>query len=850
LSSSSSSTSSSSTVNLSTSSTSDSSSSTSVSSSSTSSSSTVNLSTSSTSISSLSSSSSSSVSEVSSSSSTINQSTSSTSVSSSSSSTSSSSTINLSTSSTSESSSSTVSTSSSSSSTINLSTSSTSESSSSSSTSESSLSTSSSTSISTSSSSGFDNLVPNDFADIEDDTTSTTITDIAGSDLSITLVGTSHIMAFMSVEMSNTVGGNSSFYAIQINGVDSTEIERFVSTAGFTGNAGVTFRTASALSPGTYTVRGRHRTEGGTLSSHIELMAIGLEDGLGNQIPSVYSAVTDSVSATTLQQVSGLLQQMDMPDSNKHMMSVIAASMSVDMGSGTVNLQSKVANQNEIASRTFGTNNGAVTVINRTIDTAIFGNNPVDGSWSTTAGTATGDPIQMSGIGFACGNDRKLDSDRISTSGQTVSGTVFEDLLGSETGLTVVNPLADICMMVAVSASIDTASQTLFFRIVTDGMVVETFERTFSSAGSAGSMYKIYTVSNPGTGAHEMKLQWATSGNDVTATIASFQNVCFATECTADVNESSQSSIEFSSFTSSSSSESSLEFSSFSKSSSSSSTAVSVTSSSSSSTQESGVTSSSSSSLEFSSFSSSSSFVSFTSSSSSSSSTEVSETSSQSSSSVSESSLSSLGESSSSSQTVSSSSSRTITSSSSSSPSSIEFSSFTSSSSSSETTIPVTWNNFIDTGPIAPGNTLEKFTGPNAYVSGAESDQVLVSGAGYVEWTVEDITVSRKYLGLARNPDPSDGGRNAADWGINQSNNDFQVRELGIQVFNDNNIVAVNDVLRIQVNINGTVDYLHNGAVLYTSAVLITYPVRVDASIRDLGTRILNAVLHGNWQVL
>lgn len=201
---------------------------------------------------------------------------------------------------------------------------------------------------------------------------------------------------------------------------------------------------------------------------------------------------------------------------------------------------------------------------------------------------------------------------------------------------------------------------------------------------------------------------------------------------------------------------------------------------------------------------------------------------------------------SSSSESVSSSSSQSgVSSLSSSSSSSLEPAGFSSSSSSSAFTIPITFTNFVNSNTVAPGNSLTKNGGGN-WAAGAESDQIL-NGPGYVEWTVDDITNSRKMGGLSPNPDPFDGTRRNIVFGLMQRNNDFIVRENNTNVFTENNLTAINDIFRIQVWANGTVEYSKNGVVLYTSALTASFPLKVDVSIRDTGAILTDVVLHGDW---
>ena len=71
----------------------------------------------------------------------------------------------------------------------------------------------------------------------------------------------------------------------------------------------VTYRTASPLAAGTYTVKGRYYVETGTqLIADINLCAIGLTNQVGETVPSIYDTVSDTTTSTTLEDIDGLTQ--------------------------------------------------------------------------------------------------------------------------------------------------------------------------------------------------------------------------------------------------------------------------------------------------------------------------------------------------------------------------------------------------------------------------------------------------------------------------------------------------------------------------------------------------------------
>jgi hypothetical protein len=110
-------------------------------------------------------------------------------------------------------------------------------------------------------------------------TTSGTLEDITGLTFDVTLAATGRIVANMTVQTSTTGGSPATgAWAISINSVDGTEIQRYLSGTNDTGSLGVQARSAS-LGAGTYTVKGRHRRASGssTVNTDVaELSAIAI----------------------------------------------------------------------------------------------------------------------------------------------------------------------------------------------------------------------------------------------------------------------------------------------------------------------------------------------------------------------------------------------------------------------------------------------------------------------------------------------------------------------------------------------------------------------------------------------
>jgi hypothetical protein len=108
-------------------------------------------------------------------------------------------------------------------------------------------------------------------------TTSATLEDITGLSFTVTIPTgrTGRIVAHMAVQTSTTGGSPSTGgWAISINSVDGTEIQRYLSGSNDTGALVVQSR-QTALSAGTYTVKGRHRRVVGasTVNSDVTILS-------------------------------------------------------------------------------------------------------------------------------------------------------------------------------------------------------------------------------------------------------------------------------------------------------------------------------------------------------------------------------------------------------------------------------------------------------------------------------------------------------------------------------------------------------------------------------------------------
>jgi len=152
---------------------------------------------------------------------------------------------------------------------------------------------------------------------------------------------------------------------------------------------------------------------------------------------------------------------------------------------------------------------------------------------------------------------------------------------------------------------------------------------------------------------------------------------------------------------------------------------------------------------------------------------------------------------------------------------------------------PVVWTNAV--GVSVSGNSLTK-TGTNVtWDAGAASRNVVRDGYGYVEFVA---TETNKYRMCGLSNGDSGASYTDIDFAI------FLLNDSTVQIYEGGNYktsvggYASGDVFRVEV-VYGVVRYLRNGALLYTSAAVPRFPLRVDASLYDPGAT-LTAATVGN----
>lgn len=149
----------------------------------------------------------------------------------------------------------------------------------------------------------------------------------------------------------------------------------------------------------------------------------------------------------------------------------------------------------------------------------------------------------------------------------------------------------------------------------------------------------------------------------------------------------------------------------------------------------------------------------------------------------------------------------------------------------------VVWQNAVNVS--ISGGSLTKTNSGSTWTSGASSANVIRDGYGFMEFTAPNTSTYR-IAGLSygdTNQDYTD-----IDYAIMiRSDASVAVYEGGTSRGNFGSYTT-NDVFRVEVRY-GVVRYLKNGSLFYTSGVAARYPLRVDASIRDLNGVISNVFI-------
>jgi len=151
----------------------------------------------------------------------------------------------------------------------------------------------------------------------------------------------------------------------------------------------------------------------------------------------------------------------------------------------------------------------------------------------------------------------------------------------------------------------------------------------------------------------------------------------------------------------------------------------------------------------------------------------------------------------------------------------------------------ITWANV--SGVLPTGNSLSKNT-DYGWNAGAISTRALGTGDGYAEFTASETSTNRMF-------------------GLSHGDSDYSYTDIDFAIFLDSGSAiqiyeggsyrgvagtySVGDRLRVSVE-SGIVKYRKNGALIYTSTAVPSFPLLVDTSLNTPAGTITDAVISGN----
>jgi len=359
-----------------------------------------------------------------------------------------------------------------------------------------------------------------------DETTATSPEDIDGLTFDITLKNDGYIMAFMSV--TGNIGNSlhkQGYFLINIDGVDSPIIERHFHQ-NKDGNIGVVFR-SGLLSPGTYTVKGRHHTEAEvTLTSkNITLVAFPTEDEGGNEIRSVYDTVaTDSVVGDTPEDIDGLTQTLT-TQALSFVFAMIVGSISATAASIYRLILSTNGKEVDIDRTLTETEDvGVAGLVARTELPEHAGAITVKGKHASEAGvTGTIAPAVLVGLDLSTvsgGTEYVVPSGNKFIEGALLSTTsiTLEDIPGAETEV-ILTQEAHIFAVLTLSSESEKDNKENYFALNINGVDFEECQRTSNGKLDKATITIVArTTSKLAAGTYTIKGRWRTTvGNTLRA---------------------------------------------------------------------------------------------------------------------------------------------------------------------------------------------------------------------------------------------------------------------------------------------------------------------------------------------
>jgi RHS repeat-associated protein len=151
----------------------------------------------------------------------------------------------------------------------------------------------------------------------------------------------------------------------------------------------------------------------------------------------------------------------------------------------------------------------------------------------------------------------------------------------------------------------------------------------------------------------------------------------------------------------------------------------------------------------------------------------------------------------------------------------------------------VSWTNAV--GVLISGNNLTRSAAGDSWsAAGATSSQTIESGDGYVEITATETNKKRAF-GLTTNTSVTNYTHNA--YGMHLSETGQITIHEGILVYGVFGNYTTGDKLRVSIE-GGVVKYRKNGALLRTSTLAPTYPLRAGAALYTNGSTVSNVMVH------
>lgn len=283
--------------------------------------------------------------------------------------------------------------------------------------------------------------VPANSVYVASDTVGSAWEDIPSLTCDVTLSKTSHIWAMLVWNGHMSAAGKIGACLININGTDYEINEREWGTANEYGCVSVNTRTASKLTAGTYTVKGRWKgAAGATLTGEdFKLIVIAGEANSGaSDIDITKTVVTlDTTTATTIEDIDGLSVTAT-PEESAHIFGVMTLMTDVSANNKsaytTININ---ATDHDVMERGHSSKlvYGSVGQVVRTASPLASGSYTVKGRWFTdSANTLSGEQIVLTSIVLAATSAAQIVEIAGTSAGQSALSVQYLELLSEIIG--------------------------------------------------------------------------------------------------------------------------------------------------------------------------------------------------------------------------------------------------------------------------------------------------------------------------------------------------------------------------------------------------------------------------------